>query len=230
MDGSDQARYDALMAKVDELGQVYARLTRENAELRDRVSRMSPSQVMTRTVRSDPGPAGPGAAGPGSAPGDSTGEPGDGRSISRRKVGKALGAVAASAVSAGALIEMAQPAAAANGNSVTAGNVTKGRARAGRSGEQHERPRRDVHRQHGGPDPARPGNPGQPSPGGQGGRPVRGQVGPAVVLQGQRDHGHLGAGRVAPGRGWPAPAAGSPVRRPPRRAAARYGGRLAGTA
>ena len=130
MDGSDQARYDALMAKVDELGQACARLSRENAELRDRVSRLSPGLVTARTVPGAPCPAGPVVARPAAgAPGGGAGEPGAGRSISRRKIGKALGAVAVSAVGAGALIEMAQPAAAANGNSVTAGNVTTGESR-----------------------------------------------------------------------------------------------------
>ena len=119
MDGSDQARYDALMAKMDELGQACGRLSRENAELRDRVSRLSPGLVTARTVPGAPRPpGGPGPAGrPAGAPGDGAGEPGAGRSISRRKIGKALGAVAIGAVGAGALIETAQRAAAATGSS-----------------------------------------------------------------------------------------------------------------
>jgi hypothetical protein len=116
MDRSGQAALDVLAAKVDELGQVCARLGRENAELRGQVRRLAAGQAGPGPRRGSPAAAGgAGAGGDGAA---------DAR-ITRRRVGKALGAVAAGAVGAAAFAEMgAQPAAASDLDPVTAGFVT----------------------------------------------------------------------------------------------------------
>jgi hypothetical protein len=118
MEARDTSPFDALAAKVSELGQMCARLSQENAELRDQVSRLSagtspaaaPAAAPGRAARSFPvgGPTRPVAG-----------------TISRRMVGKAMGAAAVGAVGAAALVDLgAQPAAATNGNAITAGNIT----------------------------------------------------------------------------------------------------------
>jgi len=113
MSTGDSAAFDALTAKVEELGQVCARLSRENAELRARVSGL-PAGI----ARGDACPDAPGTdAGPEPAVLE--------RRVSRRMLGKALGAAAAGAVGAAALVDLgSQPAAAVNGSNITAGNVT----------------------------------------------------------------------------------------------------------
>jgi hypothetical protein len=132
MDATGASALDELTAKVSELAQVCARLTRENASLHQEVTRLSAGSTTT---------AAPVAAS--SAPGGRTKlelptagptRPVNGK-VSRRLMGKAVGAAAVTAMGAAALVEAgAQPAAAAtaapdaNGNSVTAGNVTKAEA------------------------------------------------------------------------------------------------------
>ena len=132
MDATGAPAFDALAAKVSELAEVCTRLSRENATLRQEVSRLSagmspaesaaPSSAAgTRTKLELPtaGPTRPLAW-----------------KLSRRMMGKAVGAAAVTAMGAAALVEAgAQPAAAAtaapdaNGNAVSAGNVTKGESR-----------------------------------------------------------------------------------------------------
>ena len=118
MEARDASSFDALAAKVSELGQICARLSEENAELRHQVSRMSagttsaaePAGISAgRAARTFPvgGPTRPVAG-----------------TISRRMVGKAMGAAAVGAVGAAALVDLAQPAAASDGSAITAGAVT----------------------------------------------------------------------------------------------------------
>jgi hypothetical protein len=99
MSTGDSAAFDALAAKVEELGQVCAQLSRENAELRARVSGL-PAGSARGTARPDVPDAGPNGAGLE-------------RRLSRRALGRAVGAAAAGAVGAAALMDLgAQPAAA----------------------------------------------------------------------------------------------------------------------
>jgi hypothetical protein len=126
MDGPDLASFDALTAKVNELGQMCVRLSRENAELRGEMSRLAcgpvpAGPVAAPEVQPRAAQRRPAARRPRSAPGEDGGQA---PAISRRRIGRALGAVAASAVGAGALIEMAQPAGAVDGSNVVAGNNT----------------------------------------------------------------------------------------------------------
>ena len=110
---TDSAAFDALMAKVEELGQVYARLVRENAELRAQIPGPRPgtARIAIRSG-SNGADAGPAVAGPE-------------RRVSRRVLGKALGAAAAGAVGAVALGDLGvQSAAASTGSDITAGTVT----------------------------------------------------------------------------------------------------------
>ena len=118
------SEFVALAAKVDELSELCARLSRENAELREHVSRMSPA--------SDPVPLRVAAGSPESgsiAAGAREQDEGPHDKLSRRKLGKALGAAAATAVGAAVVVDAtARPAAAANGNAVTAGATTTAEA------------------------------------------------------------------------------------------------------
>jgi hypothetical protein len=114
MDARDESGYAALAAKIDELSQVCARLSRENTELRDRVSRLTAG---TSSV------AGHAEASARRRPGRRD-EAADGK-FSRRGLGKALGVAAAGAVGAAALVDAtARPAVAVNGDAITAGQFT----------------------------------------------------------------------------------------------------------
>jgi len=114
MDARDGSQIAAIAAQVDELRQVCGRLSQENADLRTRLSRLTPAAGPPGRAA---GPAGPPERR--AAPGD-----GDGK-VSRRMAGKALGAAAAGVVGAVALAQAsASPAAAANGDSVNAGRTT----------------------------------------------------------------------------------------------------------
>jgi hypothetical protein len=96
----------ALAARLDELSQDCARLSQENADLRMRMSRLTP------------------ATGPAAGRAEPPARTLDG-AVSRRMAGKALGAAAAGVVGAIALAEAgASPAAAADGDSVSAGRTT----------------------------------------------------------------------------------------------------------
>jgi hypothetical protein len=118
MDARDSTEFAALATKVDELSQMCARLGRENAELRDRVSRLTAG-----TPPAARRPAGAGQA-PRPDPRAPHGQPGEPK-LSRRSVGKALGVAAAGVVGAAALAEAAAgPAAASDGNNITAGHTT----------------------------------------------------------------------------------------------------------
>lgn len=108
MDAKDTAAVAALAAQVHELGLTCARLSRENAELRGQVSRLSGQMPPPARARNQPaGPAG--------------------GTVSRRK---AIGVAVAGVVGAAALAELAtSPAAASDGDPVAAGQVTTGEAR-----------------------------------------------------------------------------------------------------
>jgi hypothetical protein len=109
MDAPNAQDFAALAARLDELSQVCARLSQENAELRTRMSQITPETGPSagRAVRKDRHAAAS-----------------DGM-VSRRKMGKALGAAAAGVVGVVALAEAsASPAAAASGDNVVAGNLT----------------------------------------------------------------------------------------------------------
>jgi len=110
MDTANGAPLDSLMAKVEELGRMCARLSQQNAELRAQVLSLHGG-----TARLDaPGARGSGQEG----------------TVTRRVLGKALGAAAAGVVGGAALADLAaQPAAASNGNNVTAGNTTTAESR-----------------------------------------------------------------------------------------------------
>lgn len=102
----EAAAFDALAAKVDELVQVCTRLSRENAELRDRMSRLPATAADRPPAQDEP-----------AAENGITAERGIAASrISRRTIGKALaGAAAAGVVGAAALADLgALPAAAAD--------------------------------------------------------------------------------------------------------------------
>jgi hypothetical protein len=106
---------EALAAKVEQLGQVCAQLSRENAELRSRLSRLpaAPAPVVS-------------AARPVPARGaEASGEQPE-RRVSRRMVGKALGAAAAGVVGAAALVDLGSvaPASASNGSALLAGQTS----------------------------------------------------------------------------------------------------------
>jgi hypothetical protein len=112
MDARDSSELAALAARIDELSQVCARLSRENADLRDLVSRRGPGTGLpvARSVRAGTEPAA---------------VPQHGK-VSRRMIGKALGATAAGMIGASALVDAgAGPAAAADGDSMIAGAVTR---------------------------------------------------------------------------------------------------------
>src|SRR5215472_2799732 len=110
MGTANGAPLDSLMAKVEELGRMCARLSQQNAELRAQVLSLHGG-----TARLDaPGARGSGQEG----------------TVTRRVLGKALGAAAAGAVGAAALVDLAaQPAAASNGSTITAGNTTRAESR-----------------------------------------------------------------------------------------------------
>ena len=110
MGTANGAPLDSLMAKVEELGRMCARLSQQNAELRAQVLSLHGG-----TARQDaPEARGSGQEG----------------TVTRRVLGKALGAAAAGVVGGAALADLAaQPAAASNGNAVTAGNTTKAESR-----------------------------------------------------------------------------------------------------
>jgi len=120
MDASQGSQIAALAAQIDELRQVCARLSQENADLRTRMSRLTPA---TGAVAD---PTAGRAAGPAAVRGAP--DAGDGK-VSRRMMGKALGAAAAGVVGAVAIADAtASPAAAATGDAVKAGNVTTAEA------------------------------------------------------------------------------------------------------
>ena len=97
METQDGSKYVSLAVKLDELSQVCAQLSRENAELRAQMSRLTARISSERQA--------------------SQGEPRDGSQdgrFSRRRLGKALAASAAGVVGAAALVDAtARPAAAA---------------------------------------------------------------------------------------------------------------------
>jgi hypothetical protein len=117
MDAKNELAAGDLAARVDELADICARLARENAELRDRVTRLSgpPEPMVTekRRLGRDRARRVGRAESPGNQPG----------AVSRRMIGKALGAAAAGAVGAAVLMDRAQPAAANSGQSIDAGVV-----------------------------------------------------------------------------------------------------------
>jgi hypothetical protein len=138
MDARDGSEFAALAAKIDELSQVCAKLSRENAELRARFSQLDASSGQgldvssgqgldarssqgtraARSVRADAeaaaGPAAETATGPLHG------------NVSRRMIGKALGAAAVGVVGAAAVVQAsAGPALANDGNPVVAGGVTR---------------------------------------------------------------------------------------------------------
>jgi hypothetical protein len=113
MSNGDNAALDALSAKVAELGQICARLSRDNADLRAEVEglRAGSGRAVARLDA-------PRAVGD---PGRSDLE----KKVTRRGLGKVLGAAAAGAVGAVALTDLGiQPASAATGSNITAGDVT----------------------------------------------------------------------------------------------------------
>jgi hypothetical protein len=113
MSNGDNAALDALSAKVAELGQICAQLSRDNADLRAEVDglRAGSGRAVARVDA-------PRAVGD---PGGSDLE----KKVTRRGLGKVLGAAAAGAVGAVALTELSiQPASAATGSNITAGDVT----------------------------------------------------------------------------------------------------------
>ena len=110
MGTANGAPLDSLMAKVEELGRMCARLSQQNAELRAQVLSLHGG-----TARQDAPQA------------RDSGQEG---TVTRRVLGKALGAAAAGVVGGAALADLAaQPAAASNGNAVTAGNTTRAESR-----------------------------------------------------------------------------------------------------
>ena len=117
MDAENGMAVRDLAARVDELAGMCARLARENAELRDRVTRLSAASGAVVTEKHGLSRA--------RASRDSRREsPGPrGGAVSRRMIGKALGAAAAGAVGAAALMDHAQPAVANTGQSIDAGVV-----------------------------------------------------------------------------------------------------------
>ena len=127
MDAWDGAEFAALAARVDQLSQVCAQLSQENAELRGRVSRLtvgtSPSARRSAGASPVPGGAGDGLAA-GAGPAGQRIGPLDGQ-VSRRLIGRALGAAAVGVVGAAALVDAASgPAAASDGDPVLAGKTT----------------------------------------------------------------------------------------------------------
>jgi hypothetical protein len=142
MDAPQGSQIAALAARLEALSQVCARLSAENAELRTRMSQLTP----TTGPAAGPQPApDPGGAGPARAAGRAAGaaagraagpaavrratDAAAGGKVSRRMMGKALGAAAAGVVGAVALADAtASPAAAATGDAVKAGNVTTAEA------------------------------------------------------------------------------------------------------
>jgi hypothetical protein len=106
----NNSSFTALAAQVEELAEVCARLSQENAELRERVARLSarPALVAGPLANSPRTFANPLPGGDSQLAGE---RPPDG-TVSRRTIGKALG-VAAGVVGAVALVELgARPAAA----------------------------------------------------------------------------------------------------------------------
>jgi hypothetical protein len=114
MSASSNVNVEALAAKVEQLGQVCAQLSRENAELRGRLSRL-PAALAPVASAARPVPA---------RGSEARGEQPE-RQVSRRMVGKALGAAAAGVVGAAALMDLsAAPAGASTGDAVAAGKTT----------------------------------------------------------------------------------------------------------
>lgn len=114
METQNNSEYGAIASKLDELSQICARLSRENAELRDQVSRLTAADAPSLPA---------GAASAGRDPRTEWAVR-DGK-LSRRRLGKALAASAAGVVGAAALVDAtARPAAAANGSAITAGDTT----------------------------------------------------------------------------------------------------------
>ena len=114
MGTANGAPLETLMAKVEELGRMCARLSQQNAELRAQVLSLH-GGTAGGTARHDAPEAG------------GSGQEG---TVTRRVLGKALGAAAAGVVGGAALADLAaQPAAASNGNAVTAGNTTRAESR-----------------------------------------------------------------------------------------------------
>jgi hypothetical protein len=118
MAARDDREIAVLAAKIGELSQVCARLGRENAELRERVSWLT-AGTPARAGR--PVGAGPAPRPDQRAQRERPGEP----RLSRRSAGKALGIAAAGVVGATALAEVAAgPAAASDGSGILAGRTT----------------------------------------------------------------------------------------------------------
>ena len=118
MDAENGMAVRDLAARVDELADICTRLAGENAELRDRVTRLSAAAEAVVTQKRRLSRPREGRDGRRDSPGN---PPGD--TVSRRMIGKALGAAAAGAVGAAALMGRAQPAAANTGQSIDAGDV-----------------------------------------------------------------------------------------------------------
>jgi hypothetical protein len=129
MDASSDSAYRALAAKIDSLGQLCARLARENAALHDQVSRLgavasaASAATTASAVERQPAPA---ALQPGPAAGPA--QPAGGQAnvlegrVTRRLAGRTLGVAAAGLMGAVALTELgARPAAASDGQPLTLG-------------------------------------------------------------------------------------------------------------
>jgi hypothetical protein len=113
MDASSDSAYRALAAKIDSLGQLCARLARENAALHDQVSRLgavasaASAATTASAVERQPAPA---ALQPGPAAGPA--QPAGGQAnvlegrVTRRLAGRTLGVAAAGLMGAVALTEL----------------------------------------------------------------------------------------------------------------------------
>ena len=127
MDASSDSAYRALAAKIDSLGQLCARLARENAALHEQVSRLGAAAAAaepTAATERQPSPAGRqlvSAAGPAAQPAGGQANVLEGR-VTRRMAGRTLGVAAAGLMGAAALTELgARPAAAADGQPLLLG-------------------------------------------------------------------------------------------------------------
>jgi hypothetical protein len=113
MDASSDSAFGALAAKVDRLGQLCARLARENADLHEQVSRLRGAASATSRP---PAPMAGSAQSAGGQPAILEGR------VTRRMAGRTLGVAAAGIMGAAALTELgSQPAAASDGQSLLIG-------------------------------------------------------------------------------------------------------------
>lgn len=117
----DDSEYVSLASRIDELSRICVRLSQENAELRDRMSRLTATE--SQSIPAMSASAGRDQREERAAQPQDSKPPND--KLSRRRLGKALAASAAGVVGAAALADAtARPAAASDGTSITAGNST----------------------------------------------------------------------------------------------------------